>query len=322
MISKPVNTPSARSRALGLIAVSMPVLFLITVLFAAGCASEERSVAQEVRTMVDHGQFEEAVRKSADASAAAPDDEALQDLHRDASVAYMLEQGRRLTFEDKDVEALAAIQSALEIDPNSKEARDWLDKTDRKLALRHLNDALEEHAKDQIKEALENYQQALVYMPADKDALIGRELCLNILKHREELGVNYFDEGVRALSDYWLEQARSRFSYSYKYRPGEDRTQDRKTQVEKLLSEQRMSTGEAFEKDHMYGAARNDLCLPSSVRVRTLLSDDSLYVASCGTGLVTSEPLNVRSVSYRARSTMLPVSSNARPGSEVLRSKD
>ena len=229
------------------------VLFL-----AAACATEEKTVGQEVRALVDHGQFAEAVDKSAKAAADAPDDQALQDLHRDASVAYLLEQARRLTFQDEDEEALAVMRRALEIDPESKEVRDWLDKTNRKLALRHLNAALEEHAKDEIPQALADYEQALVYMPADKDALIGRELCQHILQHRQELGSNYFDQGVRALSDFWLEQARSRFSYSHKYRPGEERTQGRKTQVEQLLAEQRMSTGEAFEKDKMFGAARNE----------------------------------------------------------------
>jgi tetratricopeptide (TPR) repeat protein len=252
MIPIRTNPPASAWRMLR--ASSLSVAFLL----AAGCATEDKSVAHEVRELVDHGHFEEAVTKAAAASAAAPDDAALADLHRDASVAYMLEQGRRLTFEDKDEQAIAAFQGALAIDPTSKEAHDWLDKTDRKLALRHLNDALELHAKDQIPEALENYEQALVYMPADKDALIGRDLCQHILQHRQELGSSYFDEGVRALSDYWLEQARSRFSYSYKYRPDEERTHERKAQVEKLLAEQRMSTGDAFEKDHKYGAARNE----------------------------------------------------------------
>jgi tetratricopeptide (TPR) repeat protein len=246
----------------------------LVALLAGACATEHRTVASEVRSLVDHGHYKEAVQKSADAAAAAPSDESLQELHREASVAYLLEQGRRLTFQDKDEEALVAIQQALAIDPTSREALDWLDKTNRKLTRRHLTDALELHAKDQIEEALEDYEKALVYEPADKDALTGRDLCLHILKHRAGLGVSYFDEGVRALSDYWLEQARSRFSYSYKYRPDEPRTRDRKVQVEKLLAEQRLSTGKGFEDVQKFGAARNEyrialLLDPSNPDART-----------------------------------------------------
>lgn len=230
----------------------------VALFLVAACATEKKTTAEDVRTLVDHGHYGQALDMAAQASADAPDDKALQDLHREASVAYLLEQGRRLTFDDKDEEAIVAMRSALEIDPQSKEVRDWLDKTNRKLALHHLNLALEEHAKDEIPQALGNYEQALVYMPGDKDALIGRELCQHILQHRLELGSNYFDEGVRALSDFWLEQAHSRFAYSHKYRPGEERTQGRKTQVEKLLADQRISTGETFEKHQMFGAARNE----------------------------------------------------------------
>lgn len=229
-----------------------------TLLLLAACAAEQRSVKEDVRYLVDHGEFEKAVRESAAAAEAAPSDASLQDLHREASVAYILEQGRRLTFEDKDVEALAQFQLAVDTDPSSAEAKDWLEKTHRKLARKHLVAALELHAKDEIQPALENYEKALEYMPADKDALIGRDLCVRILERRAGLGRSYFDEGVRALSDYWLEQARSRFSYSHKYQPTDERTEDRKTQVEKLLASQRMSSGKAFEDDHDFGAARNE----------------------------------------------------------------
>jgi tetratricopeptide (TPR) repeat protein len=251
--------PRNESRRAGAGAFRAPLACASLALFlVAGCAAEKKSVAHEVRTLVDHGHYSEAVEKAAKAAADAPGDQALQDLHREASLAYLLEQARRLTFDDHDEEALVVMRQALELDPQSKEVRDWLDKTNRKLALRHLHLALEEHAKDMIPEALGNYEKALVYMPADKDALIGRELCQHILQHREELGGTYFDQGVRALSDFWLEQARSRFAYSHKYRPGEERTQGRKTQVEQLLADQRMSTGEAFEKSKNFGAARNE----------------------------------------------------------------
>ncbi len=244
----PRGLPRAARTALGL----LPVALL------CACAAESRTVAQEVRSLVDHGRFEEGVRMAADAAAQAPGDPDLQELYRDATVAYLLEQGRRLTFEDKDEEALDFMRRALETNPESEEAADWIEKTNRKLAQKHLRVALEEHAKDEIEEALADYEKALEFMPADKDALIGRDICVRILQHRGDLGRSYFDEGVRAMSDNWLEQARSRFSYSGKYQPDDVRTKDRRVQVEKFIAAQRMSAGRSFEEKGKFGAARNE----------------------------------------------------------------
>jgi tetratricopeptide (TPR) repeat protein len=245
-------------RRSALICASRAVTSLLPVVLLVACAAQSRTVGQEVRSLVDHGRFEEGVQMAADAAAKDPGNPEMQELYRDATVAYLLEQGRRLTFEDKDEEALAFMQRALETNPDSEEAADWIEKTNKKLALKHLDIALEEHAKDEIQKALANYEKALQFMPADKDALIGRDICVRILQRREGLGKSYFDEGVRALSEYWLEQARSRFSYSHKYQPADARTTDRRVLVEKLLAAQRMSAGRAFEKAGRFGSARNE----------------------------------------------------------------
>jgi tetratricopeptide (TPR) repeat protein len=66
---------------------------------------------------------------------------------------------------------------------------------------------------------------------------------------------------LQALSKYWLEQARSRFSYATKYEPEDARTVQRQDQVETLLSAQRVTIAAQLESAGHYEAARNELRL-------------------------------------------------------------
>jgi hypothetical protein len=62
---------------------------------------------------------------------------------------------------------------------------------------------------------------------------------------------------MHALSDYWLEQARARFTYAKKYEEN-DRTERRIEHVDELLATERVVVGNTFEEDGIYGAARNE----------------------------------------------------------------
>lgn len=235
--------------------IPTPLCASLVAILAVGCAAERMDVRDEVRDLVGHGSYEEAVRMAADAAARAPADLELERLHRDASVAYLLEQGRRLSFDDHDEEALEKLVAARALDPESKQVADWIEKTNSKIAERWLDDALELHAKDDIDGALAAYESSLRYAPGERDALSGRDLCLAILDHRAGLGRTYFDEGLQALAAYWLEQARSRFSYAHKYKPEDPRTGSRKSEVEELLASERVSLGRQAESEHTFGAA-------------------------------------------------------------------
>lgn len=242
----------------GLRLVPAPSAFVAgaCLVLAGACSAPSRSVPDEVRYRVAHGQYAEAVQLAADAAAKSPGDAELAAAHRGASVAFMVEQGRRLTFEDKDEDALVWFGRALEVDPQSKVAADWRDKTNRKLAVRWLDVALELHAKDEIDAALAAYETSMRYAPADTSALTGRNLALMVLSHRVSLGHTYFDDGLHALADYWLELARSRFTYAHKYQPTDERTADRKKQVETVLADQRVAIAKDRESAAEFGAAR------------------------------------------------------------------
>lgn len=224
----------------------------------AACASNSEREEADVRWLVYHQRYDEAVRVAAEASERNPDDAVATQLHREASIAWHLEAGRRATFEDQDEAAVRAFQDALAIDANSVEARDWLRKTQRKVALREMGHALELHANDQIAEAVEHYEKALAADSAVPGAKEGRELAILLLRYRAGLGTRYFKEGLHAYSDYWLEYALSQFSYAQKYQRSDDRAKDRKDEIQELLAVQRLATGRMHEEAGRFGAARGE----------------------------------------------------------------
>jgi len=227
-------------------------------LLGAACATVEKSPAEEVRDDAYHGRYDEAVRRAASLQEEHPDDPEYESLHRMASVAWYLDQGRRATFADRDHEALDYFKKAKELDPQSAEADSWNQKTVKKLARTWLERGLELHASGKLPEAVEAYGKALEYSPRDPSALNGLGEAVLQINYREGMGKQYFEEGMRALSAYWLEQARSRFSYAEKYEPDDPKTKTRSTQVDVLLAQQRATVAKGFEADRRFGAARNE----------------------------------------------------------------
>ncbi len=225
------------------------------------CATTKAAPAEHVNDLVIHGQFAAAVREADEYRRNHPGDARAESLHRLASVAYLLDQGRRLTFNGQDVEALALFQQAREIEPESPEVASWIDKTHRKLAETWVERGLELHAKEELAAAVDAYEKALEFVPGDKSALNGLATAVFHVNFRQGLSERYFKEGLQALSRYWLEQARSRFSYATKYEPDDARTEQRRDQVETLLAAQRVTIAAQLEAGGNYDAARNELRL-------------------------------------------------------------
>jgi tetratricopeptide (TPR) repeat protein len=128
----------------------------------------------------------------------------------------------------------------------------------RKLSRTWLERGLELHASGKLAEAVEAYEKALEYAPGDPSALNGLGDAIIQINYRDGMGKQYFEEGIRSLSAYWLEQARSRFSYSDKYQPEDPKTLQRKKQVDALLAQQRVTVGKGIEATGRFGAARNE----------------------------------------------------------------
>lgn len=238
-----------------------PGAALLALGLAFGCAGQPAKPEDEINDLVAHGQYAAAVQQAEARSRAHPDDAHAQALHRMASVAYLLEQGRRLTFDGRDDEALALFEQARTIEPDSREVESWIDKTKRKLAETWVERGLEFHAKDDLAAAVDAYERALSYVPKDHSALNGLAMAVFHINFRAGLSEKYFKDGLQALSRYWLEQARSRFSYATKYEPKDPRTAQRQEQVETLLAAQRVTVAGQLEAGGQFDAARNEFRL-------------------------------------------------------------
>ncbi len=240
---------SACSIALGLGAACLAL---------SSCATTDASTRERVNKMVAHGEYADAVRLAKEEVDQKPGDAQAEELHRQATIAYLIDRGRRLTFLDKDLEAIGYFEQAYALDPASREVYAWLDKTRRKLSWSWLEKALELHADDDLDKAVPAYEEALRYSPGDRDALAGYATALTGLQFRALRGKGYFNDGLRALSEYWLEQARSRFAYAGKYEPTDPRPKERGTQVNELLAKQRVAVARALESKRRYAAARGE----------------------------------------------------------------
>lgn len=231
----------------------------------SACASASKGSGADVRDAVHHGQFDKAVRRADRLRREHPGDPEFEDLHREASVAWLLDRGRQETLQDRDLEALGIFHQALEIQPQSVEVAAWIDKTVRKLSRTWLERGLELHASGKLEEAVEAYSKALEYVPGDLSALNGLGEAVIQVNYRAGMGQEYFQDGLKALSEYWLEQARSRFAYSDKYRPEDAKTDQRQEQVDVLLAQQRVTVAQGIEASGRFGAARNEFRLAAAL---------------------------------------------------------
>lgn len=228
---------------------------------AAGCASDGSADARDVNWLVQHGRFGEAVRVAAERHAARPGDRKAEEQWKLASAAYLIEQGRRLSFEDKDLEALAKFDAAVEIAPDLEQARAWRGATLDKLATHWVMTAIEWHASDNLPEAERCYEKALEYRPDDVRAKSGLARVLFQLTYRVGKGNAYYEEGIQALEQHWLDQAARDFSATHKYDEHNERARDRRKSTDTMRAEERILIAEEYEAQGLYAAARNEFRL-------------------------------------------------------------
>lgn len=233
------------------------------------CASTaDKEPVHDVRWMIAHGQYQRAVQMAADAHAANPgDDKATLDW-RMATVALLLDEGRKFSFEDRDLEALEKFRQAKEIAPEIDKTQNWIDATLDKLATRWTNTAQEWHSKNNLEQAVEDYEKALSFRADRDDAKAGLARALLQLNYRNGRSESYYDDGVRALDAYWLWVATHDFKVSGKYKPGHEKAEERNQQTASMIVDDRIRVAEAFEETGQFAAAR------SEYRIATLIDPD------------------------------------------------
>jgi hypothetical protein len=237
--------------------LATPSALLLALLAACATPHGARSAFNsDVDLLIAQGRYDGAVRLAARGAAANPDNSAAEATHLRASVAWHLEKGRRATFDDRDREALDWFALALALDPESALVTSWIKKTQQKISRAEMTSAQEALAGDALWAAVRSYRTILEDEPHHAAAQAGLDQTLSRLEFRDGIADSYYRDGVDALAALWLEQARSRFAYSNKYREGDEHTAQRRGDVDWLLAGQRLALGTGLEANGHYHAAR------------------------------------------------------------------
>ena len=237
---------------------SMKAPLLLLAAFVGCQASTAPVVTHSVDWLVDHGQFVEAVRTAAMELEAHPGDVKIQRQHHLATIAWHLDQARTLTLAGQDDEALRQVELALELGPDNHVVRSWDLKTRSKLGSEWLDVAQALHSADDLSGAHEAYVKALGFRPDFVEAEAGLIQVRRQITYRDELGEDYYDQGVRAVSNWQLDAAHSRFVASVKYRPGDPRPMRRVSEVERDIAARHTRIAGQLEEAGKHAAARND----------------------------------------------------------------
>ncbi len=244
------------SRSLALSAAVWPLLALACQ--SGRAPAQDAHPSDEVNRLLRQGEYEEAVRITEAAAAAAPGDELAAERHRMASVAWILERVRRLSFAGEREAALSELGPALELAPDAPQVRAWERHLRAQLARSKVEVALDLYARDDLNGAVKEYELALAYTPEDEhiEAALGAVLLQQGL--RQGLGEQYYQSGLAALNDYYLEQARHDFASTIKFDPTQEQAQRRGAEAKRLLANQRALIAAELEAEQRWSAARNE----------------------------------------------------------------
>lgn len=230
---------------------------LLLALSACSSSGSERR-ASDIDQLIQRGEYSAAVRVACERVDQAPDDQGALEQWRMASVALLLEQGRRLSFDRRDDEALEKFEQAYAIAPDVPQVRDWREATLDNLTNRWVTQAIEWHNAEDLPQASECYEKALTYRPDDSRAKNGLARVLIQLNYRRGMGDKYYQTGLEALQEYWLDQASHHFSATGKYDDDNERAKRRRVQADTLRAEERVVQAEELELAGQYAAARNE----------------------------------------------------------------
>lgn len=232
-----------------------PVLALA---LAACQASAEPREEREVPALLKEGHYREALELAEAAHRKRPDDPVATDEYRLASAAVLLEQGRRLLFEDRNEEALRRFLEAKQIAPEEPVIDDWIYNAREKLALLWHRNGMRAQADGDLELAVDSFERSLDFQPGFERAEASLMRTLLQLNYRQGLGREYYDEGVRDLHEHLLDEAEFGFSAALKYSPKMDRAAERRHLARVQLAEERAALAAQLEAENAFAAARNE----------------------------------------------------------------
>ena len=147
---------------------------LLPVVLLAAC-SGAGSWMRKAREAGRRADFVTAFEYADAALKADPGSTEVQEFHRESRKLSLIQRGQALVFANRDGEAFLLFERALEIDPRSPIANEWLAKARGKLAKQALHDANEAMVAGRLEDALEGYKRALDYDPGNVEAREGAD---------------------------------------------------------------------------------------------------------------------------------------------------
>ncbi len=226
---------------------------LIFVVISLSCATSKATAEGDARFKA--GDFVGAERAYARAAAASPEDSSVQEKWTRGKVFAYLQQGRELVFEDRDFEALEKFELAVAADPQSKTAKQWLEKAKTKIAKNKIQEGIEFHTEGRYELAMNSFHQALLFDSSLDEAKRGLEKIRATLDRELRKAEDYYLRGIRDHAAELLIQAQSNFEKAVLYKPQDAGVVQRGQDVKHQIAEQKFLEAKDWEDARNYGAA-------------------------------------------------------------------
>ncbi len=175
-----------------------PALVLLAAL-ALGCAGTSRRPAERAALAeLLLGRYENAYREVRKGLAEHPGDPRLLKLEKALRPRALVDRARRLTFDERNEEALAVLARALELAPDYEPALAWRRKVRAKIGERLTDEGLVALGYGELDKALARFQEALGYAPGSRRAKRGMQDVARRFQERRKEAEEHFREAVRA----------------------------------------------------------------------------------------------------------------------------
>jgi len=259
-------------------------LLLLPLLALGACRSSENARGSEVTRLIRETRYREARDLAEKLAAQEPSSAEYQRLLRNARVAVALDRGRAAVLAGDPETGLERFYEAHGVDPENPIVASWILKVREQLAEEWLNRAATFSGPEDLDQAEQAYETVLAYLPEQGTELgelmrtranVGLSRVLFLKNYREGLSKSKFDEGIRAYRDFLLPQADYGFAQSLQFDQDNERAAARRSDVAKLLAENRLDQAAAFEEQGLYFAARSEYRL-------VLIVDPENTVAQAG----------------------------------------
>ncbi|MEE2885968.1 MAG: hypothetical protein VX951_00935 [Planctomycetota bacterium] len=222
----------------------------------AACAGSSQVLATS-EFLASQNNFHQAYWVIANASETYPDDPEIQRMFWQRRRDYLLERGRELLYNEREIEAIRVFEQVLTLEPGSPVAEGWIMRSLHKLAESEVKDGEILMHEGRIEEALVHFTAALAYVPQFPSASTGVDNVTAYNSRRNQKAIKHYKLGSRARGEYPPSYNRS--AYHSRIALDMDKTMSRAEELRvssiRRIAHDRMAASEKSEEDGFYSAA-------------------------------------------------------------------